>query len=127
MRERRIWALLLFEFILTVELVCAVGYKGGKERDVVTEDVGDSFDDSVRLLTLVQCVAQVRVDRDHVVDVPEYLLDKVGATTFQYDIRYAERRYLNLMYALISTHIVSKIRTHTSRKYSISRTKSCSV
>ena len=55
----------------------AIRDKGGKERDIVTEDVGDSFDDSVRLLKLVQCVALARVDYDHVVDVPEYLLDKI--------------------------------------------------
>jgi hypothetical protein len=79
--------------------VRAVGHKGGKERDVVTEDVGDSFDDSVRLLTLVQCVAQARVDCDHVVDVPEYLLDKICASMFGNDIRRAERRNPKLMYA----------------------------
>jgi hypothetical protein len=107
--------------------VRAVGDKGGKERDVVTEDVGDSFDDSVRLLTLVQCVAQARVDCDHVVDVPEYLLDEVCAAVFRYDIRCTERRYPKLMYALISMHTVNEIRTHTSRKYSMSRTKSRSV
>ena len=78
----------------------AVGHKGGKERDVVTENVGDTFDDSVRLLTLVQCVAQTRVDRNNVVDVPKYLLDEVCPTVFRDDIRRAERRYPDLMYAL---------------------------
>ena len=60
--------------------------KGGKEQDIVTEDVGDAFDDSVRLLTLVQCVAKTHVDRDHVVDVPKHLLNKVCATVFRDNI-----------------------------------------
>ena len=64
----------------------AVGHKGGKEWDVVTEDVRDAFDYSVRLLTLVQCIAQTHVDRDHVVDIPKYLLDEISATVFWDDI-----------------------------------------
>ena len=63
----------------------AVLDKGGKEWHVVTEDVGDTFDHSVQLLTLVQCIAKALVDRDHVVDVPKYLLSKVCPTVFRDD------------------------------------------
>jgi hypothetical protein len=125
--KSQIRALLFLKFVLAVELVRAIGGKGGKERDVVTEDVGDSFDDSVQLLMLVQCVVQARIDGDHVVDVPEHLLDEVCATMFRYDIQRVERCYPDLMYVLISMHTVSKIRTHTSCKYSISHTKSHTV
>lgn len=89
--ERWICALLLLEFIFAIQW------------DVVTEDVGDSFDDSIRLLTLVQCVAQARVDGDHVVDIPKQLLDKVCATVFWDDIRRAQRRYPNLYLSLART------------------------
>ena len=81
-------------------MVHAVRDKGNEEWDVVTEDVGDAFDDSIRVLTLAQCVAQTRVDCDHVVDVPKYLLDEICPTVFRYNIRRAERCYPNLIYAL---------------------------
>ena len=74
----------------------AVGHKGGKERDDVKEDIGDAFDDSVRLLTLIECVTQAGVDCDNVVNVPKHLLDKVGATFFGDDVRRVERGYPNL-------------------------------
>jgi len=35
----------------------AVGYKWGKERDKVKEDICYSLDDGIRLLTLVERVA----------------------------------------------------------------------
>jgi hypothetical protein len=107
--------------------VRAIGDKGGKERDVVTEDVGDSFDDSIQRLTLVQYVAQAGVDRDHVVDVPEYLLDKVRATVFQYDIRRAVRRYPNLcMPSLLCILQGESENANRYRTYRV-RTMSCTV
>ena len=54
----------------------------------------------MQLWTLVQCIAQTRVDCDHVVLVPKYLLNEIGAAMFRDDIRRTERRYPNLMYAL---------------------------
>ena len=57
----------------------AIGYKGGKVRYNFKEDVSDALDDSVRLLALVQRFAQSGVDCDDIVDVPEYLLDKICA------------------------------------------------
>ena len=64
----------------------AVRHKRGKEWDDVTEDVRDAFDDNVRILTLVKCIAQTRVDCDHVVDVPRYLLNKISAAVFRDDV-----------------------------------------
>ena len=84
--ERQIWALLFLEFILAVQLVRTVRDKGGKEWDVVTEDVRDVFDDNVRILTLAKCIAQTRVDHDHVVDIPKYLLNKISAAVFRDDV-----------------------------------------
>ncbi len=74
----------------------AVGYKGGKERHNVKEDICYSLDDGVRLLTLVERVAQAGVDCDDFVNIPKDLLDKVSTTVFGDDIRRAERGYPNL-------------------------------
>ena len=56
----------------------AVGYKGGKVRYDIKEDVSNALDDGVRLLALVQCVTQASVNFDNVVDIPKYLFDEVG-------------------------------------------------
>lgn len=45
----------------------------------IKEDVSDALDDGIRLLALVECVAQAGVNCDYVVDIPKYLLDKVSA------------------------------------------------
>lgn len=103
-----------------------VGYKGGKKRDDVEENIRYSLDDGVRLLTLVKRVAQTGVDGDDVVNVPKDLLDKVSATVFGNDVRRAERGYPNLCpYQCGPNKQASE--QHTSRKYSMSRTKSRSV
>ena len=57
----------------------AVADKRAKVRDGVEEDVADALDDGVALLALVERVAQARVDRDDVVDVPEDLREEVEA------------------------------------------------
>ena len=64
----------------------AVQHKRGKEWDDVTEDVRDAFDDNVQILTLVKYIAQTRVDHDHVVDIPKYLLNKISAAVFRDDV-----------------------------------------
>ena len=74
----------------------AVGYKGGKERDDVKEYICNPFDDGIRLLTLVERVAQAGVDCDDVVNIPKDLFNKVSATVFRDDVRRAERGYPNL-------------------------------
>ena len=68
----------------------AVGYKRGKERHDIEEDVRNTLDDSVRLLALIERVPQARVDSDDIVDVPEYLFNKVGAAMLGYDVLRAE-------------------------------------
>ena len=74
----------------------AVGHKGGEERDNVKEYICYSLDDGVRLLTLVEGVAQAGVDCDNVVNVPKDLLDEVGAAVFGDDVRRGEWGYPNL-------------------------------
>jgi hypothetical protein len=77
--KRRIGTLLLLELVLAIQLMRTVRYKGGEVRYDIKEDVSDALDDGVRLLALVERVAQAGVNCDDVVDIPKYLLDKVGA------------------------------------------------
>ena len=78
------------KLILAVQLMCAIEHKRGKQRDNVKEDTGYAFDDRVRLLMLVEYVAQPGVDSDDIVNVPKHLLDKVCPTVFRDDIRCVE-------------------------------------
>ena len=64
-------------------MVRAIRDKGNEEWDVVTEDVGHAFNDSVQLLMFVKCITQVRFDRDHVVDVPKHLFYEVCSMVFR--------------------------------------------
>jgi len=82
----------------------AVGHKRGKERHDIEEDVSNTFDDSVRLLALIERVPQSRVDSYNIVYVPKHLLDKVGAAMLRDDVLRVERSdpYLS---SFISTRI----------------------
>jgi hypothetical protein len=60
-------------------------------RHGVQQDVADALDDRVLLLALVQRVAQACVDGDDVVDIPEDLLEEVGASAGGDDVRLFER------------------------------------
>lgn len=104
----------------------AVGHKRGKVRHDVEEEVSNTVDDGVRLLALVERVPQSRVDSYNIVYVPKHLLDKVGTAILRDDVLCAERSdpYLRVF---ISTRSRRGLRERTSRRYSMSRTKSRSV
>ena len=55
-------------------------------RHALEQHVPDPLDDGVRLLPLVERVAQPRVHRDDVVDVPEDLLEEVLPSFFGDDV-----------------------------------------
>src|SRR5712672_2816145 len=85
----------------------AVGHKGGKVRHIIEEDVSNALDNGVRLLALIERVAQPGVDRDDILNVPKYLLDKVGTARFWYDVLRTEWGNPDL-HVLISTHKIDK-------------------
>ena len=79
----------------------AVGYKRGKERHDVKEYVSNTIDDGVQLLALIERVPQARVDSDDIMNIPKYLLDKVGATRLRYYVLCAKRTDPHLRIPLV--------------------------
>lgn len=52
----------------------------------VQKYVSDLFNDGIGFLALVESVAETSVNSDDIVDVPEYLFEKVGASMLRDDI-----------------------------------------
>lgn len=64
----------------------AVVDKRAKVRDGLEQDIPYLFNYSVRLLSLVQRIAKLRVYGNNIIDVPEDLLQKVCAPRFWDDV-----------------------------------------
>ena len=125
-RERRVRALLLLELILAIQLVRAVRHERVEVRHSLEQDVADLLDDSVRLLPLVEGVPQARVDGDDVEDVPEDLLEELRPSLDGDDVRVLQALDPELQ-GVFSREGDERSMARTSRKYSMSRTKSRSV
>ena len=71
--------------------------------------VSDLLDHSVRLLPLVERVAEARVDGDDVVDVPKHLSDEILPSGLGDDIEFSE----GLDPALNGLHVSTPATRHT--------------
>ena len=77
LRKRRIRTLLFLELELAIELMSSIADKRPKVRHSVKEDVTNLFNHGKGLLSLVQGVTKLDIDRDDVLNVPEDLLQEV--------------------------------------------------
>jgi hypothetical protein len=75
-----IGALFLFKLVFPVELMGTIGDKETEMRHGVEQNITDTFDNGIRLLSFVEGIAQAGVDSDNVVNVPKDLFEKVGST-----------------------------------------------
>src|SRR6267142_2042512 len=57
---------------------------------MIEEDVGNTLDDGVRLLARIECVPQMRVDSDDIMDIPEHLFDKASMALLRYNVPHAD-------------------------------------
>jgi hypothetical protein len=78
----------------------AVGHKRGKKGHYIEEDVGNTLDDGVRFLALIESVPQARVDPNDILNVPEYLLDEVRTALLRYGVLCTERAHPHLRISL---------------------------
>ena len=77
MSKGLVGALLLLKLILAIELMSSISDKSPKVRHSVKEDVTNLFNHGKGLLSLVQGVTKLDIDRDDVLNVPEDLLQEV--------------------------------------------------
>jgi hypothetical protein len=56
-----------------------IGDKETEMRHGVEQDIANTFDNGIRLLSFVEGIAQAGVDSDNVVNVPKDLFEKVGS------------------------------------------------
>ena len=126
MSKSNIRILFLLKLILSIELMRPILDKRSKVRHDVQEHVADTLNDRIRLLSLVQRVAQSGVDGNNVVQIPKYLCEEIGSLIDGNDIGIFESPYPCLIDDN-ERHFESWGRGRTSRRYSISRTKSRSV
>jgi len=112
----------------------SIRHERAKQWDNINEDISDALDNGVCLLALIQGIAQARVYGDNLLNVPENLLDKVSTSLGRDDV---------VVFKVADPHLWKRgainggvgeyqvgsktERERTSRRYSMSRTKSLSV
>ena len=84
-----------------------VVHEGRKVRDGIKQNVANFLDDCVRLLPLVERVAEACVDTDDIVDVPEYLRQEILTALLGDDIGCLEGLDPDVAEVLHVTHKVA--------------------
>lgn len=77
-RKGRIRAFFLFKLIFSVQLMRAVRYERPEVRYCLKQDITNTFDNSIRFLSFIECIAEAGVDDDDLLDIPKDLLDEIG-------------------------------------------------
>ena len=94
-------------------------------RDVLVQDVANLIDDGVRELPLVERIAQPDIDRYNILDVPEHRLDELFSPRLRDNV--ACEQWVHPELHLSSAQVRRRAPARTSRRYSMSFTKSRSV
>lgn len=96
----------------------------------IQQNIAYPLDNCIRFLAFVKSITNARVHSDDIVNVPENLLEEVESSILRDDIRALKRTNPGLeeKARLIQTKTEkNELASRTSRRYSISRTKSRSV